>query len=118
MKQTIESTRHELNEVYKECDLLKLQLLNKKPQNNDVDVSALGTRERIIRDKKKWKEKAGKFENLDSQEARATLLEICTKLGITDYENLSACIDRIIIVVKLVPQMEKVLDSNCSLFDK
>ncbi|KAJ3311714.1 hypothetical protein HDV04_003859 [Boothiomyces sp. JEL0838] len=107
LKQTIESTRHELNEVYKERDLLKLQLLNKKPQNGDVDVSALGTRERIIRDKKKWKEKAGKFENLDSQEARATLLEICAKLGITDYENLSACIDRIIIVVKLVPQMEK-----------
>ncbi|KAJ3270784.1 hypothetical protein HDV01_007403 [Terramyces sp. JEL0728] len=107
LKLSIEKTRNELDKVSKERDLLKLQLLNNKPQNGEVDVSALGTRERIIRDKKKWKEKAGKFEHLDSQESRATLLEICTKLGITDYENLSACVDRIIAVVKLVPQMEK-----------
>jgi hypothetical protein len=33
---------------------------------------------------------------------------ICAKLGITDYQNIDVCVDKIQLVFKLVPQMEQV----------
>ena len=71
----------------------------------------LSTREKILRDKKTWKGTTPtKSFNLsvDNGTSKTMLKDICERLGITDFDNIIPCVDKIQTVVKLIPQMEQV----------
>jgi hypothetical protein len=77
----------------------------------------MSTRERIHRDKKLWKAKHGTNTSIsiakdpiyfDKSDSKSVLKEVCRRLGITDYENIVPAVEKIQLVVALVPQMEQV----------
>ena len=93
-----------------------------------AEANELSTRERIQRDKKLWKSKNGTNTSIsmadnstvfDKSDSKAVLKEVCRRLGITDYENIVPAVEKIQLVVRLIPQMEQVcfaLLSENSLF--
>ncbi|KAI8902459.1 hypothetical protein BC833DRAFT_573620 [Globomyces pollinis-pini] len=102
--------QEELAEVKRQKEILQLQLVNSKKDYKPPmgpDVHGLTTRERIQRDKKIWKLQSQNINGLTQLEATEQLKEICEKLGITDYENIGQSIDKIQLVFRLVPQMQR-----------
>lgn len=82
-----------------------------------AEANELSTRERIQRDKKLWKSKNGTNASIsmadnstvfDKSDSKAVLKEVCRRLGITDYENIVPAVEKIQLVVRLIPQMEQV----------
>jgi hypothetical protein len=45
---------------------------------------------------------------IDGKSSSAVLKEVCKKLGITDYENITGAVEKIQMAFRLIPQMEKV----------
>jgi hypothetical protein len=105
----VEQLNMELAEIKKERDMLQLRLINEnKPIHRDPnETKGLSTRELIQRDKKQWKIMNGELIGMSDQEMKLLIQDICTRLGITDYQNVASCIQKIEFAVKLIPQMEQ-----------
>jgi hypothetical protein len=106
----LDQTMNELNMIKKERDMLQLQLINEQKsfkRDQQEDLNGLSTRDLIQRDKKQWKLQNGDLHGLTHDEMRVILKDVCNRLGITDYDNVGPCIEKIQMVVKLIPQMEQ-----------
>lgn len=144
MESEIKLLKGELLATQEERDVLNLKLINQlnsgaavveddegnwiadliSVSNREKDLRGLTTRQRIARDKRIWKEKHGSDSNkqtfsfVDSHDPKSMLKEICGRLGITDFDNILPCIEKIQLVVSLIPQMEQVfLNSIISLIN-
>jgi uncharacterized protein YecA (UPF0149 family) len=105
----LEQLNTELDQIKKERDMLQLRLINesKTIHRDPNDTKGLSTRELIQRDKKQWKIMNGDLIGMTEQEMKLLIQDICTRLGITDYQNVGSCIEKIEFAVKLIPQMEQ-----------
>lgn len=117
LKVELDRARTELDQVKNERDLLQIQCINqsktwKRDPKSIQNTTGLTTRELIQNDKKEWHLKAGQISGFTTEELQSLLKDVCVRLGITDYENLGPCIDKIQTVVGLIPQMEKVSSND------
>ncbi|KAJ3361262.1 hypothetical protein HDU91_004015 [Kappamyces sp. JEL0680] len=109
--------KKELQATQQERDVLSLKLINETKAYRDSNIvgtpdTELSTRERIQRDKKLWKKgttpKPKSFQAAVSDDSsKAILKDVCGKLGITDYEHIGPCVEKIQLVIRLIPQMEQ-----------
>ncbi|KND02064.1 uncharacterized protein SPPG_02567 [Spizellomyces punctatus DAOM BR117] len=108
----LEAMTQALRESQKEADLLKLQLLASKKadwmeQTKRERANGLKTRDLIRMDKKAYKLRLFKIDNLSLEECQELLKDVCVKFDINDIDRLSTALETVETVIRLVPQMEK-----------
>ncbi|KAI8907623.1 hypothetical protein DFJ77DRAFT_173001 [Powellomyces hirtus] len=123
----LNATLAALQTTQKENDLLQLQLLaSKKPEwtnnnnnnNNNIitttsstaittkDRTGLQTRDLIRMDKQAYRLRLYKIDALQVEDARNLLKDVCVRFECDDVHNLPTVLERVEMVMRLVPQME------------
>ncbi|KAI9099251.1 hypothetical protein DFS34DRAFT_616903 [Phlyctochytrium arcticum] len=107
----LEAMTQALRESQKEADLLKLQLLATKKgdwseQSRRDRANGVKTRDLIRMDKKAFKLKLFKIDNLSHVECQEMLKDVCIKLDVEDIDKLGRAVDAAEQLKRQVPQIE------------
>ncbi|KAJ3019411.1 hypothetical protein HKX48_002110 [Thoreauomyces humboldtii] len=109
----LSATLSALQTSQKDSELLKLELLASKksdwksgPADRGRQPNGLQTRDLIRMDKQAYKLRLYRIDELQPADARELLKDVCVRFDCADVANLPGTLERVEVVMRLVPQME------------